>query len=83
MARQKSPREKGKVKMHRMFYKYQEGDNVTIVRDISFAANFPKRINGKIGKIVGKRGKFYIIELKDFNEIKHFIISPAHLKAVK
>ena len=48
MAKQKALREKGKFKMSRMFYEYREGDNVIIVRDVGFSANFPKRINGKV-----------------------------------
>jgi large subunit ribosomal protein L21e len=83
MVKKKSPREKGKVKMSRMFYEYEEGDNVTLIRDVGFTSNFPERINGKIGKIIGKKGKFYIVKLRDFNEIKYLTLSPVHLKLVK
>ena len=83
MAGKKSPNEKGKFKMTKMFHIYRNNDNVTIIRDVSFPANLPRRINGKVGKVVGKRGRHYIVELKDFNEKKHFIVDAVHLKTVK
>jgi large subunit ribosomal protein L21e len=83
MAGKKSSNEKGKFKMAKMFHNYRNNDNVTIMQDTAFPANLPRRINGKVGKIVGKRGSHYIVELKDFNEKKHFIVEAVHLKTVK
>jgi large subunit ribosomal protein L21e len=83
MSKKKSPREKGKFKMSKMFYEYNKGDHVTLIRDLSFPSNFAERINGKIGKVIGKKGKFYIVELRDLSEIKHIVTNPIHLKPVK
>jgi ribosomal protein L21E len=83
MAKKKSPREKGKFKMSKMFHDYKEGDHVTIIKDISFPSNFARRINGKIGKVTGMKGNFYIVKIKDFNETKQILLSPVHLKSVK
>jgi ribosomal protein L21E len=44
---------------------------------------FPKRIQGRTGIIKEKRGKSYIIKLKDLKKEKIFIINPIHLKKIK
>ena len=49
----------------------------------SIQANFPKRIQGRTGVIEGKRGRFYIIKLKDQEKEKKFLIAPVHLKRIK
>jgi large subunit ribosomal protein L21e len=42
---------------------------------------FP-RYKGKFGKIIGKRGKSYIVEIIDGNKTKKIISRPEHLKAM-
>ncbi|MEM3405601.1 MAG: 50S ribosomal protein L21e [Candidatus Pacearchaeota archaeon] len=76
----KATRESGKIKTSKILYNYKEGDKVVIKIDISHPINFPKRFNGKSGKIIGKKGKIYIVEIKDFNRIKKLLINPIHLK---
>ena len=73
-------REKGKLRLSSYFKKFDDGDLVSVVKDAGVAAAFPLRINGKAGKVVGSRGKFKLIELKDGNKMKTFIIHPIHLK---
>ena len=59
------------------------GQNVVISLEPSShkAMPFP-RFKGRMGKIVGKRGKSYVVELKDGGKIKKFISRPEHLKAI-
>jgi large subunit ribosomal protein L21e len=40
------------------------------------------RYKGRIGKIIGKRGKSYIVEITDGNKVKKLISRPEHLKAI-
>jgi len=79
----KKIREKGKIKLSRMFQKLKEGERVAVVREASLKANFPKRIQGKTGVIEGKRGKAIIVKIKDIKKEKKFIINPTHLKKIK
>jgi len=79
----KKIREKGKVKLSRMFQELKPGDRVTIVRELSVKVGFPERIKGKTGLIEGKRGKAYIVRIKDYNEEKKFIVNSIHLKKIK
>jgi large subunit ribosomal protein L21e len=76
-------RDKGKLKLSSYFKKFSDGDLVCVVRDLGVAAAFPSRITGKSGKVVGSRGKYKMIELKDGAKMKTFIIHPIHLRKLK
>jgi len=81
MARQrKKVREKGKLKLSSYFKKIDDDAKVAIVTDLGVRAAFPKRIKGMSGKVLGSRGKFKIVQIKDGNKMKTFIIHPVHLK---
>jgi large subunit ribosomal protein L21e len=79
----KKVRKKGKLKLSDYFKKFEEGESVAIVKELGVRAAFPTRIVGKSGKIKGSRGRYQIVELKDGNKTKTFIIHPVHLKKLK
>jgi large subunit ribosomal protein L21e len=83
MIKGKRKRERGKLSLSRYFQKFEQGDRVSIVREHSQNPKFPIRIQGLSGKIVGTRGKAYIVELKEGNKLKTHIIKPVHLKKLK
>jgi ribosomal protein L21E len=83
MMGRKLVREKGKIRLSRYFQELKEGDRVGIVKEASIPAGFPKRIQGKTGVIEEKRGKAYIVKLKDYIHEKRFIIEPIHLRKIK
>jgi len=74
---------KARGKISKIFQELKEGDRVAIIRDISENPRFPKRMQGRSGKIESKRGKAYIVKIKDYNKEKRFIIKPVHLKKLK
>jgi len=81
MARQrKKVREKGKIRLSGYFKKIEDSARVAIVTDVGVRAAFPKRIKGMSGKVLGSRGKFKLVQIKDGNKMKTFIIHPVHLK---
>ena len=80
MVKGKRIRDKGKIKLSRYFKKINVGDSVAIVPELGVRAAFPKRLKGKSGKVVGERGRFKLVELKDGDKTKKFIIHPVHLK---
>ena len=81
MARQrKKVREKGKLNLSSYFKKIEDGSSVAIVTNLGIRSSFPKRLKGMSGKVVGSRGKFKLVEIKDGNKLKTFIIHPVHLK---
>ena len=79
----KKIRTKGKIQFSRYFQKLQEGESVAVIMDPSVSSSFPKRLQGKTGKIEGKRGKTYFVKIKDQNKEKRFLIAPIHLKKIK
>jgi len=83
MVKKKPIREKGKIQLSRYFQKLNEGDNVAVVREMSIKASFPKRLQGRTGIIESKRGKAYMIKIKDIKKDKKFLIEPIHLKKIK
>lgn len=83
MVRKKKIRKKGKLQLSRYFQELNEGDFVAVVKESSVQAKFPERIQGRTGIIEGKRGRSYIIKIKDQEKEKKFLIAPIHLKKIK
>jgi large subunit ribosomal protein L21e len=79
----KKIREKGKIKFSRYFKKIKDKSKVAVVKEPSVKAGFSKRLIGKSGKVTGSRGKYKLVEIKDRNKTKTFIIHPIHLKILK
>lgn len=76
----KTPKERGKVRLSRVFQELKQGDRVFIDVNLSYKINAPSTITGRTGIVQGKRGKAYIVKMKEYNEDKTLIINPIHLK---
>ncbi|MCP6719198.1 MAG: 50S ribosomal protein L21e [Patescibacteria group bacterium] len=83
MVRRKKIRTRGKLQLSRYFQELEKGDSVTVIRERSVNFNFPERIQGRTGSVEGKRGRVYIVKIKDQNKEKRFLIEPIHLKKIK
>lgn len=83
MTRKKNIREQGKIRLSEYFKEINSGDSVAIVDEKTNVSYFPKRIVGKSGIVIGERGTHKIIELKDGNMSKKFIVHPINLKKLK
>lgn len=60
------------------------GQKVAINHEPSSQAGMPHpRYKGKIGEIIGKIGKSYILKIKNGKKIKRIIVKPEHLKVIK
>jgi len=80
MLKRKTVREKGKVGLSKLFANIQIGDTVALVRNLSFTSDFPKRFQGKTGKVSGKRGMSLIVEIYDGKRPKTLIVKRINLK---
>ncbi|MBU0958888.1 MAG: 50S ribosomal protein L21e [Nanoarchaeota archaeon] len=78
----KKVRTKGKLQLSRYFQELKKGDSIAVIREPSIRASFPKRLQGRTGVVDGKRGKAYIIKIKDQDKEKKFLIAPIHLRNV-
>jgi large subunit ribosomal protein L21e len=83
MVRKKQIRARGKFSISQFFQKLKNGENVAVVVERTLATSFPKRIQGRVGVVKEKRGRSYVVEIKDGNKLKEFIIAPIHLKKIK
>lgn len=83
MANRKPIRSRGKLQFSRYFQELKKGDSVTVVAESSLHPKFPKRLQGRTGKVEKKVGRSYCVRIKDQEKEKQFIISPIHLKKIK
>ncbi len=80
----KHPRYRGKIPISRILYEYKIGEKVAIVIEPSFHKGMPHpRFHGKTGEIVEKRGRAYVVKIKDLNKVKYVIARPEHLKPLE
>ncbi|MEM2321152.1 MAG: 50S ribosomal protein L21e [Candidatus Bathyarchaeia archaeon] len=77
----RNSRERGKSPISRLLYEYRPGDRVVISIDPSVHKGMPHhRYQGRVGVVVGKRGRAYEIEVTQGDAIKTIIVRPEHLK---
>jgi len=79
----KNSREKGKLKLSRYFQRLEEGDRVSVDEELSLQPKFPKRLQGRTGIVIGKRGDAYLVKIRNQAKEKSFFIAPVHLKKIK
>jgi len=80
----KKPREKGKLRMSKLLHQYQPGNHVVVKIDPSVHKGMPhKRYHGKVGTIVDKRGRSYIVSVRQGDAVKEIIVRPEHLEPYK
>ncbi len=78
----KHSRDKETVTSH--LKSFDVGQKVNIKIDSSIHRGIPHpRFHGKNGKVVGKQGRSYVIEVKDVKKKKKLTVYPSHLKEVK
>jgi ribosomal protein L21E len=83
MAKRKKIRTRGKLSLSRYFQELKKGDSVAISKESAIQASFPERMQGRTGIVEEKRGKSYVIRIKDHEKEKKYIIAPIHLKKIK
>lgn len=80
----KNPREKGKLKLSKLLYEYQEGSKVVIKIDPSVQKGMPhKRYHGRIGTVIGKRGRSYVVNVTQGDAVREIVVRPEHLEPHK
>lgn len=77
----KPTREKGKLNIGKLLTKYAIGSQVIIKMDSSVQKSLPhKRFHGKIGVIVEKRGRGYVISVTKGKSVRNIIVRSEHLE---
>jgi len=77
----KEPRERGKIRISKLLYEYQPGSRVVIRIDSSIQKGRPhKRYHGKVGTVIDKRGRSFIVSVTQGEATKEIIVRPEHLE---
>ena len=73
---------RGKIGISRLLYEYKLGEKVEIKLDPSIHRGMPhKRFHGRIGTIVNKRGRAYIVSVSQGKMLKEINVRPEHLNS--
>jgi len=71
---------KGKLPISKILQNFEEGDKVLLKAEPSYQKGlFCLRFHGKIGEVVGKQGKCYLVSIKDGKTKKELITHPIHM----
>lgn len=80
----KNPRERGKIRISKLLHEYQPGTRVVIKLDPSVQKGMPhRRYHGKVGTIVEKRGRSYVVNVTQGDAVREIIARPEHLEPHK
>ncbi len=80
----KAPRDKGKPKLGKLLIEHQVGSQVIIKIDSSVQKGMPhKRFHGKIGTVIDKRGRGYVVKVPQGDAMKEIIVRSEHLEAYR
>ncbi len=80
----KRVRERGLPPITRALQKFEIGEKAAIVIDPSIHKGMPfHRFHGLTGDVVGKRGRCYLVRVRDGGKYKIVIAHPYHLRKVK
>jgi len=83
MLQMKRMRERGKLRLSQYFNTFQTGDRVTVIRELSLMPQFPEKLQGRSGVVVGTQGEYYIVKIKDIAKEKKYLVHAAHLRKLK
>jgi len=72
MSNKKNIRQGGKIQLSKYFQKLSPGERVSVVKEKSLNSNFPKRLQGRSGVVEGKKGRIYVIKIKDNEKEKKY-----------
>jgi large subunit ribosomal protein L21e len=80
----KEPREHGKLRLSKLLHEYQPGTSIVIKIDPSVHKGMPhKRYHGRVGKILNKRGRSYVVSVSQGDAMREIIVRPEHLEPYK
>ena len=73
-------RQRGKISLSRYFQEFQDGDHVNLKLNGNVQeGRFYSRFHGLSGKVTGKRGSCYKIQIHDGDKEKFVFVHPIHL----
>jgi len=78
-----SKKVRGLPPVNRFLQTFRIGEKVVINIEPSVHRGMPfHRFHGRVGEVIGKRGRAYIVRIKDGGKVKLVIANPVHLQRV-
>jgi large subunit ribosomal protein L21e len=72
------------MKLSKLLYEYQPGNQVVIKIDSAVHKGMPhKRYHGRVGTVLNKRGRSYMVSVSQGDAIREIIVRPEHLEPYK
>jgi large subunit ribosomal protein L21e len=72
------------MKLSKLLYEYQPGTQVVVKIDSSVQKGMPhRRYHGRVGTILNKRGRSYVVSVSQGDAIREIIVRPEHLEPYK
>lgn len=76
----RKPRERGKTSLTKILHGYEAGEKVVVKINPSIHRGMPhRRFQGRVGVIVTKRGRSYVVHVPQGDATKEIIVRPEHL----
>ena len=69
-----------KLGLSKLLKSFKTGDEVKIDLKVGYSGMPHPRYRGKHGKVLEKRGRAYVVQIKDGNAVKELIIPGVHLE---
>ncbi len=80
----KRVRERGMPPVNLFLQRFEIGEKAAIVINSAVHSGMPhRRFQGKTGTVVGRRGRMYLVEVRDGGKKKMLIVNPVHLRKVR
>jgi large subunit ribosomal protein L21e len=80
----RNPRERGKTGLSQVLQEYEPDEKVVVKIDPSVHKGMPhRRYHGKIGVIVDKRGRSYVVNVSMGKAVKEIIVRPEHITPIR
>jgi large subunit ribosomal protein L21e len=72
------------MKLSKLLYEYQPGNQVIIKIDSAVQKGMPhKRYHGRVGTVLNKRWRSYVINVSQGDAMREIIVRPEHLEPYK
>lgn len=72
-------RRKGKTQIRKLLADFADGDIVSIAIDARSQAIPNPRFQGKTGRVVGRQGRSFFVQVTDGKATKKLLVAPEHL----
>jgi large subunit ribosomal protein L21e len=72
------------MRLSKLLYEYQPGNQVVIKIDSAVHKGMPhKRYHGRVGTVLNKRGRSYVVNVSQGDAMREIIVRPEHLEPYK